>query len=91
MTPPNEQTLLAKLRSLPPQRQAEVEDFVEFLATKERTCALDRLLKLAPALEAAGAEPMSEEEIVAEVKAVRAERRAKLAASMNQDPSADRA
>ena len=58
---------------------------------KERACALDRLLKLAPALEAAGAEPMSEEEIVAEVKAVRAERRAKLAASMNQDPSADRA
>ena len=68
MTPPNEQTLLAKLRSLPPQRQAEVEDFVEFLATKERTCALDRLLKLAPALEAAGAEPMSEEEIVALVE-----------------------
>lgn len=91
MTPPNEQTLLAKLRSLPPQRQAEVEDFVEFLATKERACALDRLLKLAPALEVAGAEPMREEEIVAEVKAVRAERRAQLAASMNQDPSADRA
>lgn len=91
MTPPNEQALLDKLRSLPPQRQAEVEDFVEFLATKERTRALDRLLSIAPALEAAGAEPMREEEIVAEVKAARAERRAKLAAGTNQDANADRA
>ena len=91
MTPPNEQALIEKLRSLPPQRQAEVEDFVEFLATKERTRALDRFLKLAPALEAAGDEPMSEEEIVTEVKAARAERRAKLAASTEKDPNADRA
>jgi Protein of unknown function (DUF2281) len=91
MTPPNEQTLIEKLRRLPPQRQAEVEDFVEFLATKERTRALDRLLSIAPALEAAGAEPMSEEEVVAEVKAARAERRAKLATSTQKDPNADRA
>jgi len=34
------------------------------------------LLAIAPALEAAGVEPMSGDEIAAEVKAVRAERRA---------------
>jgi hypothetical protein len=33
------------------------------------------LLALSPALEAAGVEPMSEDEIAAEVKAARAERR----------------
>lgn len=91
MTPPNEQALLEKLRSLPLQRQAEVEDFVEFLATKERTRALDRFLSVAPALEAAGAASMSEDEIVAEVKAARAERRARLTASTQPDPNADRA
>lgn len=73
-----EQTLIAKIRTLSSQQVAEVEDFVEFLATKARKrSALDRLLAIAPALEAAGVEPMSEEEIAAEVKAARAERRAK--------------
>ncbi len=53
-----------------------MEDFVEFLAAKARkVSALDRLLAIAPALESAGAKPMSEEEVAAEVKAVRKERR----------------
>lgn len=74
-----EQALLAKLRTLSPQQVTEVEDFVEFLAAKAaRRAAFDRLLAIAPALEAAGVEPMSEEAIAAEVKAARAERRAKL-------------
>jgi hypothetical protein len=38
---------------------------------------MDRLLAIAPALEAAGVEPMSDEEINAEIKAARAERRAR--------------
>lgn len=74
-----EQALLSKLRTLSPQQVTEVEDFVEFLAAKTaRRAAFDRLLAIAPALEAAGVEPMSEEAIAAEVKAARAERRAKL-------------
>ncbi len=74
----NEQMLFEKLKALPEQQRAEVEDFVDFLATKARKrTALDRLLAIAPALEAAGVEPMSEEEINAEIKAARAERRAR--------------
>jgi hypothetical protein len=73
-----EQVLLSKLKRLSPQQVAEVEDFVEFIAAKStRRAALDRLLAIAPALEAAGVEPMTEEDIAAEVKATRAERRAR--------------
>ena len=51
-----EQSLMSKIRTLTPQQVAEVEDCVEFLATKGRKrSALDRLLAIAPALEAAGA------------------------------------
>ncbi len=76
-----EQSLISKIRTLSPQQVAEVEDFVEFLAAKARKrAALDRLLALAPALEAAGCAPMSEDEIAAEVKAARAERWARQAA-----------
>lgn len=73
-----EQALFEKLKALPQQQRAEVEDFVDFLAAKTRKrAAFDRLLAIAPALEAAGVEPMSEEEIAAEIKAARAERRAR--------------
>ncbi len=73
-----EQALLSKLRRLSPQQVAEVEDFVEFISAKStRRAALDRLLAIAPALEAAGVEPMTEVEIAEEVKAARAERRAR--------------
>jgi hypothetical protein len=74
----NEQMLFEKLKALPAQQRAEVEDFVDFLAGKARKrAAIDRLLAIAPALEAAGIEPMSDEEINAEIKAARAERRAR--------------
>ena len=35
MTPPDTNALLAKLKSLPPQRLAEVEDFVDFLRSRD--------------------------------------------------------
>lgn len=74
----NEQMLFEKLKALPQEQRAEVEDFVDFLAAKaKKRAALDRLLAVAPALEAAGVEPLSEEEISAEIKAARAERRAR--------------
>lgn len=76
-----EQLLISKIRSLSPQQVAEVEDFVEFLAGKARKrAALDRLLAMAPASEAAGSAPLSEEEVAAEVEAAREERRARQAA-----------
>jgi Protein of unknown function (DUF2281) len=80
--------LIETLKSLPAQQRAEVEDFVEFLAAKtKKRAAWDRLLAIAPALEAAGVAPMSEEEITAEIKAARAERRARMQAA---EPGADR-
>lgn len=87
-----EQSLISKIRMLSPQQVAEVEDFVEFLVAKARKrAALDRLLALAPALEAAGAAPMSEDEIAAEIDAVRAKRRARQAAgSTSRGAGADR-
>ena len=55
-----EQRLLAKLKTLSPPQIAQVEDFVEFLAAKSRRrAAFDQLLAIAPALEAAGAEPLN--------------------------------
>lgn len=73
----NEAKLLEKLRQLPVEKLLEVEDFVDFLANKSRReAAFDRLLAVAPALQAAGVEPTSDEEVVALVKEVRAGRRA---------------
>lgn len=88
-----EQLLITRIKALSPQQVAEVLDFVEFLAAKSaKRVAFDRLLTIAPALEAAGLEPMSEDEIAAEVRAVRAEQRAHLAAAVAaaKDASADR-
>lgn len=83
---------MSKIRTLSPQQVAEVEDFVEFLATKVRKRrALDRrLLAIAPALEAVGAAPMSEGDIAAEVDAVRAERRVREAGSSSKESGTDR-
>ncbi len=70
-----EQLLLEKLKALPPERRAEVKDFVDFLAAKARKqAAFDRLLAIAPALEAAGVTPLTEEQMQAKIKAARAER-----------------
>lgn len=74
--PADAQSLIEKIRALPEDRIAEVEDFVDFIASKERRlAALDRLLAVAPALEAAGAPPITEQEIAAEVDAMRTARR----------------
>ncbi len=73
----NAQVLIEKIQALPPERLGEVEDFVDFLVAKTRRLrALDRLLAIAPALEATGAPPITEDEIQAEVEAVRTARRA---------------
>ena len=73
-----EATLIEKLKLLPPQKLAEVEDFVDYIARKEaRRAAFERLLTVAPALEDSGVPPMAEEEIQAEIAAARAERRAR--------------
>lgn len=87
-----EQNLLSKLRTLSAQQVAEVEDFVEFLVAKsKKRAALDRLLGIAPALAAAGVEPLSEEDIDAEVQAARDERRSRLAnPSATRNSGADR-
>ena len=73
---PEPRTLIEKLQSLPPERLQQVEEFVDFLAAKtRREAAPDQLLAIADRVAAAGIPPMSMEEINAEVKAVRAERR----------------
>lgn len=85
-----EQLLMTKIKALSPQQVAEVVDFVEFLAAKSaKRAAFDRLLAIAPALEAAGVEPMTEDEIAAEVNAARAERRARQAAPASSSAAND--
>jgi predicted MPP superfamily phosphohydrolase len=44
---PNEQALIEKLHELPPQRLAEVEDFVDFLRARERDQSLANAAALA--------------------------------------------
>lgn len=55
-----------------------------------RQQAGQRLLQVAERLHAAGVEPMTEEEIVAEVKAARAERREREAQGRNPAPPTNR-
>ena len=82
------EALIEKLKALPAEQRAEVEDFVDFLSVRaKKRAALDRLLAIAPAVEAAGLPPMSMEEINAEVKAARAERRARTQAAPTSDKS----
>jgi hypothetical protein len=74
MTAPNDQILIEKLMNLPPQQRAEVEDFVDFLASRARKrIAVDRLFEAMGKL--SGLEPpLTEEEIDAEIAAARADR-----------------
>ena len=39
---PDTQALLEKIQALPPERIAEIEDFVAFIATRERERSLTR-------------------------------------------------
>lgn len=65
-------TLIQKLQELPPQRLAEVEDFVEFLAVREmRSAAGARLGEALTKLDALNLPPLSDDEINAEIQAAR--------------------
>jgi hypothetical protein len=67
--------LIQKLQQLPPQRLAEVEDFVEFLAAREFPSAAGvRLGELFATLDELNLPPLSDEEIDAEIQAARQER-----------------
>lgn len=71
--------LFEKLKTLPPQRLAEVADFVDFLKTrdeKQRVEASSRLGAAMARLDALGLAPMSADEVQAEIRAARTERRA---------------
>jgi len=73
----NDQALIEKLKALPPQRRAEVEDFVDFLKNREerdRTDAAKRLGEAFKKLDALNLPPMSEDEVQAEIDAARRER-----------------
>lgn len=72
-----ESQLIERLKKLPPNRVAEVADFVEFLAAREeRAAAAQRLTEGLAKLDALNLPPISEEEVEAEVQAARRERRA---------------
>ena len=71
-----DEVLLQKIRELPPEQQAEVEDFVELLADKERRRGAAQRLKAAQErLAADPLPPMSVDEVNAEIEAYRAEQR----------------
>ena len=67
-------TLIEKLDQLPPERVAEVEDFVDFLTSKTRDKAYGDFLAVAEEVAKSGAPPLSTEEIEAEIKDYRDER-----------------
>lgn len=72
------QALLEKLKTLPPQRLAEVEDFVDFLKSRDeqtRTAASRRLGEAMTRLDALNLPPLTAEEVQAEIEAARAARR----------------
>ncbi|MEO7557675.1 MAG: DUF2281 domain-containing protein [Gammaproteobacteria bacterium] len=70
-------TLIQKLQKLPPQRLAEVEDFVEFLVVREtRATAGAQLGESLAKLDALNFPQLSDEEIEAEIQAARQERAA---------------
>ena len=70
----SDDTLIEKLKSLPPHQRAEVEDFVDFLKTREeraRDEAAQRLGKACEKLDALNLPPLTEEEVQAEIEAAR--------------------
>ncbi len=71
-----ESQLIELLKRLPPDRVAEVVDFVEFLASREdRATAPKRLAEGLRRLDALNLPPISEDEVEDEVLAARSERR----------------
>jgi hypothetical protein len=73
-----EAQLIERLKKLPPERVAEVADFVEFLASREeRTAAAQRLTEGLARLDALKLPPVSDDEVEVEVQAARRDRRAR--------------
>ncbi|WP_157263469.1 DUF2281 domain-containing protein [Azohydromonas aeria] len=71
-----EMQLIERLKSLPPDRVAEVLDFVEFLAAREeRAAAAQRLGEGLARLDALSCPPLDEDDIEAEIQALRQEKR----------------
>jgi hypothetical protein len=67
--------LIERLKKLPPNRVAEVVDFVEFLASREeRAAAAQRLGAGLARLDALKLPPVSEDEVEEEIQAARRER-----------------
>ena len=72
-----DEALIEKLKSLPPQQRAEVEDFVDFLKTRQERAlgeAAQRLGKAFEKLDALNLPPLTEEDVQAEIDAARRER-----------------
>lgn len=75
----NPKALFDKLKTLPPERLAEVEDFVDFIKARDeraRTSSARRLGEAMAKLDALNLPPMTTEEVQAEVDAARAARHA---------------
>jgi len=59
---PNSQVLIEKIQTLPPDRVAEIEDFVDFIAAREHERALGRAAAAsAPAFAAIWSNPEDDE------------------------------
>jgi hypothetical protein len=70
--------LLEKLKNLPPQRLAEVEDFVDFPKGRDEpahAAASRRLGEAMARLDALNLPPLTADEVQAEIQAARTERR----------------
>ena len=78
MNQPADEALIAQIKQLPPERRAEVEDFVRFLFSCERRrIAGEALNGMWTAQGLDELTPEIEQMVVEEVRAVRAEKRAK--------------
>jgi hypothetical protein len=66
--------LIERLKRLPPNRVAEVVDFVEFLASREERAAAQRLGDGLARLDALKLPSVSEDEVEEEIQAARRER-----------------
>ena len=78
-TEENTQGLMQKIQTLPPERVAEVVDFVEFLAVRvQRAAAAQRLTDAMTRLDALNLPALPDDEIESEVQAARLERHATL-------------
>lgn len=73
-----EAQLPERLKKLPPDRVAEVADFVEFLAAKEeRAAAAQRIREGFARMDALNLPPIPQDEVADEVEAARRERHAR--------------